>query len=83
MAILTFSPLKVFHGNEDAVQSYQDSIRTLENHINGEDTGLVAEDWGGKFRIFRPMTRDEARESLVRELRRYAEFMEHQVCYND
>lgn len=86
MSVYAFPPLRVVPNSADeAIESYRESIRTLERHLDGEDTGLVVttDRPGSELRAIRNMTREDAREILVRELRRYAEFMEVQMHYRD
>jgi hypothetical protein len=86
MATYVYPALRVApNSTDDAVQSYRESIRTLERHLDGEDTGLVVTTNipGTDLRAIHNMTRENAREILIRELRRYAEFLEVQVCYRD
>jgi len=86
MATYAYPPLRVApNSTDDAIQSYRDSIRTLERHLDGEDTGLVvtSDIPGTSLRAIHTMTRENAREILIRELERYTEFLRVHVCYND
>ena len=86
MSTYAYQPLRVApNSTDDAMQSYRESIRTLERHLDGEDTGLqVASDIPGtSLRAVHTMTRENAREILIRELERYTEFLRVHVYYND
>jgi hypothetical protein len=86
MATYAYPPLRVAPNSiDDAIHSYRDSIRTLERHLDGEDTGLVvtSDIPGTDLRSIHTMTRENAREILIRELERYTEFLRVQVFYND
>jgi len=63
--------------NTDVVNAYRDNIRGIEQHIDGVDVTLVETvDHGNGFRTLLPFSQRAATEALIRELRRYADYLE-------
>jgi|GEM_PF-6729792 len=57
--------------------SFRDSIRHIERHIDGDDVTLVKTvQIGNGLNTQYPYSRREATAALVRELRRYANYLE-------
>jgi hypothetical protein len=62
---------------DDAAASYMESITTYQRHLDGEDVGLVETvDLGNGITAWHPLSREKATESFIRELRRYANYLE-------
>jgi hypothetical protein len=64
---------------DEAATSYAESIQTYQRYIDGDTTiGLVETvEMGNGFRALYPLSREKATEILIRELRRYADYLEH------
>ena len=62
---------------DDAAASYMESVVLYQRHLDGEDVGLVETmDLGYGKAPWHPLSREKATECLVRELRRYANYLE-------
>lgn len=72
--------LKVVRATDITTDAYRESIDIYQRHIDGEDTGLVETfDIGNGMRAVHDLSRDKAVEILIRELRRYADYLEGNI----
>ena len=64
---------------DEAAASYAESIQTYQRYIDGDTSiGLVETvEIGNGMRALYPLSRAAATEILIRELRRYADYLEH------
>lgn len=64
---------------DETAASYSESIQTYQRYIDGDsDIGLVETvEMGNGFRALYPLSREKATEILIRELRRYADYLEN------
>lgn len=63
---------------DEAAASYAESIQTYQSYIDGDDSiGLVETvEIGNGMRALYPLSRSAAKAALIRELRRYANYLE-------
>lgn len=70
--------LKVVRATDVTTDSYRESIDIYQRHIDGENTGLVETfEVGNGMKAIYDLSREKAVEILIRELRRYADYLEN------
>jgi len=75
----TFNVVRPDSLPDSGVACYRESIDTYQRYIDGDTSiGLVdTVEMGNGFRALYPLSREKATEILIRELRRYADYLEN------